>query len=173
MKTFVSTNTYQHLNLDARVKSGRVRIKLHIVDKHDPDTWYTTFKKNRVDNFVTQLRHDAKNLTASLLISIKSKEPLTFAKQSSASCDQLFDGVLFAVGNQEIKKQHAVATGLTDKGLLSLSIIPSTFWDNENKSQNTLYAGKKIGFRFVVQDSSGNTFFSHDPMVIVPDWEPN
>ena len=172
MKTFVSTHTYQHLNLDARHKPDRARVVLNIADKHDPDSWYMTFSENKVDNFVTYLRKGEKQLTATLFIQINSAERLSFAKPGTASNNHVFAGVLFAAGNHELREFEAVESEFENEDLLRLTIIPSKFWECPTKGKNSEQSGTKIGFRFVVNDRQGEVFFSHDPMVIVPDWEP-
>jgi len=171
MKSFVSINTFQQLNIDARVKPASAGVTLNIIDKKDPDTWYTTFKRARVDNFATLLKHGARDFTASLHVRIRSQEELIFAQPQAASCDQVFDGILFAAGNKEVQKLKGASSVLSDKGVLVLTIAPSAFWNNENKSQNSQFGGKKLGFRFVIQDKQGEVFYSHDPMLIIPDWE--
>ena len=173
MKNFVSTHTYHHLNIDARVKPNRARVKLNIVDKKDPDTWYMTFSKNKVDNFITYIQRRQEKLTASIYVHVRGDAKLSFAKSGSASCEQIFDGVLFAAGNEQMQKLNAIETELEGDDLLRITIIPSEFWYTNSRSQNAHYAGNKVGFRFVMRDREDNLFFSHDPMIILPDWETN
>lgn len=170
MKTYVSTHTRHHLSLDASKSADNARVELTVVDKSDPDTWYMTFSENKVDDFVTYINPIKSDQPASIYFHIISDEPLTFAKAGTTKSCQVFQGVLFAVGNEELQKNKAIKVE-SEGNKLCLSVLPNKFWRSPGSKNRSGQAGSKIGFRFVLQDEKGNVFYSHDPVIIVPDWE--
>ncbi|WP_102794925.1 hypothetical protein [Bowmanella denitrificans] len=170
MKAFISSQSNQYLNLDARNIATRVELALNIVDKSAPDSWRVTYENHQVDHFITHLRRKALKQTADLYFKIScANEDLRFAKSCSAHSRQAFDGILFVAGNHTMREMRAAETELVKPDLLRLSIIPSDYWTLDPRVKAD--KGSKIGFRFVIQDKRDNVFFSHDPIISVPDWD--